>query len=1423
MTQKNAIAAYVLTVLVFLLGVKTLWNNFEPIFNEAEQRMGRETPNMMALTQNTDLRTLKELLYRGGYFEDEKDALFVASTISERMKKKGQLPNLGALMKPDFKVKADTMVGGAGFKDRVKYDRAIIGLTDLDVVVDSVKNTQRRDSLAAVKGNVFEVGDKASQGVITVKINRNKKGENPDSLAGIAVRITCYPDLSEVPDSGVVEMPESVVMGYAKTDAKGEAIFKVPQGSRYSVLPMLEGWQFGRERGTVGGDLGDELEVSFIPKEHTLSILSPQVFSNIKRDRALIARTPAQFKSALIKTVTTYIFGWLLMLLFVFMLDRRSKSQSDYLTLIALMIITGISLLASYGIWNPLIDTLYASVMTSGLWMGLAGMAVAIWFNYAKLDARLSASKYWVLRNYGWTVLAGAVALLFMLYFFGTGPEGSDAKVNLFGFQPSDIARIMIVVFMAWFFAHKATLIQDFSAQTTKLTMRRHVMVMIWIIVGMLFLMGLYLRLSDMGPALIVLTTFILLYSMARRDFFQLLIGVLSFAVMMIAARYLAHSVIQLNNSLPLLIPTAIVWFAVWIVYWYKKRKQIYESAIFMNLVITVFSVAGGILQAIGMESLAKRLSNRSNMAWEGVWDNMVTGGDQVVQGIWSLATGGVTGLGLGNGSPSLVPAGHTDMIFTTIGEMLGFVGLVLVVLCFVVLIHRALLDGRRAGSSFPFFLATGIAIVTGVQFLAIVAGSLGLLPLTGVTLPFLSYGRVSFALSMVSFGFVISVSRLRGTEAQRVRANTYNKSVKACTMLFILVGLVVLGTSFGYQTFSRGKTLIRPAFVTNTNGARIVEYNPRIGLVLRKLEAGNIYDRNGLLLATSSPDSLLVVPDKKKSDTYAALEKAGVTKKMIEAQTGKQRRRYYPFGDHTLFMLGDFNTLKVFGYTDNSPIGYLAEARHLEALRGLDIPDGELYTPNNGDSIVVRSNRFSKPKQLPSPVLRTRDYSELLRGGFLDDGIERNKAIEKHNANREQRDITLTIDAKLQMALQNAIADFIAKDPSFKNNKNIRSSVVVLDALKGDLLSSANYPLPDQQKIYEINIAGLNVDAPSELDRSQPAVTERDLGLTFQTFPGSTAKIMSAMAGFRKLGMDASKQTFDINDIEKVDKALGEPGGPHVGMRQSIVESSNCYFIHLVNKNDLYEPLADIYTNVGVRLDVNPGDFGFGGGYIPYFLYPSEFISQSNYYSLMNRVGAKAMQKYNNYMEKRGPGNYEVMNWKETGLAWGQSPIYASPANMARVASIVANKGMLVPTRYLLKNGDEVTKPENGIEIISEKTADELKEYMQAQSNDIKSLPHVGNIGGKTGTPERAWPMRTWKNKHHEEKSNDAWYIFFIDVEKKSINNKNKEIAENGTLAVAVRIERTGTGKGSTSAKAVQLVSRVIAVLSECKYEPKK
>ncbi len=122
-------------------------------------------------------------------------------------------------------------------------------------------------------------------------------------------------------------------------------------------------------------------------------------------------------------------------------------------------------------------------------------------------------------------------------------------------------------------------------------------------------------------------------------------------------------------------------------------------------------------------------------------------------------ASGGVLGQGLGQGLPTAIPVVHTDFVFAAIGEEYGLMGALAVIACFVLLVSRAFHIALRAGRAFDRLLAAGIGASFGLQALVIMAGTLKLVPLTGVTLPFVSYGGSSLLTSMIMVGLLLHVS----------------------------------------------------------------------------------------------------------------------------------------------------------------------------------------------------------------------------------------------------------------------------------------------------------------------------------------------------------------------------------------------------------------------------------------------------------------------------------------------------------------------------------------------------------------------------------------------------------------------------------------------------------------------------------------
>lgn len=135
--------------------------------------------------------------------------------------------------------------------------------------------------------------------------------------------------------------------------------------------------------------------------------------------------------------------------------------------------------------------------------------------------------------------------------------------------------------------------------------------------------------------------------------------------------------------------------------------------------------------------------------------------GFQIVNSLIAFANGGLTGVGLGKSIQKLgyLPEPHTDFILAIIGEETGLIGVIVVILCIFIIVWRGLLIAHQSKDSFDSLLATGISAIIVIQSFVNIGGVTSLIPLTGVPLPFVSYGGTSLIVMLSMVGILMNIS----------------------------------------------------------------------------------------------------------------------------------------------------------------------------------------------------------------------------------------------------------------------------------------------------------------------------------------------------------------------------------------------------------------------------------------------------------------------------------------------------------------------------------------------------------------------------------------------------------------------------------------------------------------------------------------
>jgi cell division protein FtsW len=168
----------------------------------------------------------------------------------------------------------------------------------------------------------------------------------------------------------------------------------------------------------------------------------------------------------------------------------------------------------------------------------------------------------------------------------------------------------------------------------------------------------------------------------------------------------------------------------------------------------------------LGVFAVAVKISNTDYQkdritAWLNPWADPIDKGLQSVQAQIAFANGGVFGVGMGSSEQKFyLPESYTDAIFAIAGEELGFILTLLIVALYAALVFRCLRVAKNCSDYFGRYLVTGIAVMFGLQVIVNMGVIIGIFPVSGMTLPFMSYGGSSMIVTLTSFGMILSVSR---------------------------------------------------------------------------------------------------------------------------------------------------------------------------------------------------------------------------------------------------------------------------------------------------------------------------------------------------------------------------------------------------------------------------------------------------------------------------------------------------------------------------------------------------------------------------------------------------------------------------------------------------------------------------------------
>lgn len=271
---------------------------------------------------------------------------------------------------------------------------------------------------------------------------------------------------------------------------------------------------------------------------------------------------------------------------------------------------------------------------------------------------------------------------------------------------------------------------------------------------------------------------------------------------------------------------SGFLFFALYMVlsYMYSRKRW-----------ISFLQFSGLCLGALGAYFVFGHIQTRV-LAWLDPFSYIDNQGFQITQSLFALANGKWLGTGLFQGMPGKIPVVTTDFIFAAIGEEFGSIFILIMIMIYLLLIISLLTQVQKSTDLFNAYVGVGLVVMFGLQGFLIMAGVVKLIPLTGVTLPFVSYGGSSLISSFLLLGIIEAVTKKK--KISTVREYREHTIITIKVIMTLLYGIL-----FGYLYLT---------IAFKADELQINQYNPRLEAIEKGILRGTIYDKNLKVLAQS-------------------------------------------------------------------------------------------------------------------------------------------------------------------------------------------------------------------------------------------------------------------------------------------------------------------------------------------------------------------------------------------------------------------------------------------------------------------------------------------------------------------------------------------------------------------------------------------